>query len=49
MSTYDEYSSVTWSHILPPSVARAELLITHIGNTVLDVVMLSVDEDGMPV
>lgn len=39
--------SVSSSHQVP-GTNRYEVLITHIGNKIIDVVALPVDEDGMP-
>ena len=39
-------TSMSWSHTV--SKNSTEVLIAHIGNKVIDVVMLEVDEDGLP-
>jgi hypothetical protein len=43
----DETTSQSWTHTA--SVAGCELLFVFIGNKLIDVVMLPVDENGLPI
>lgn len=46
--TNPESTSQSWTHTVG-SNARFEMLIAHVGNKVIDYVVLPVDENGMPV
>jgi hypothetical protein len=46
MDEPDEGTSLSWSHTVMPG--SLEVLVYSIGNKVVDVVMLEVDDDGLP-
>lgn len=41
-------TAMSWTHESSGNI-HAEALISHIGNKIIDVVMIQVDENGMPV